>query len=300
MRAREGLLALMLLGCGAVCARGTGDVFRIVFFTDVHGRVEWGVPGALSNAAAAIVREKPDLVVGGGDYITDGFQSSAETVEPRWNVVTDFFDALPRPLELAIGNHDLVAANPEDGTAAAEDPRAIFREKTGVTNTYRSFDAGGHHFILLDPVEVTGDELQYRGWISDAQLSWLKEDLAQVEAGMPVIVVTHMPLATVFYQAEGGAAAAAPRHRVVVNSKEVLELFAGHKLALVLQGHLHVNEFVQSRGTKFLTGGAVCGQWWRGPWRGTEEGFVVVDLCGGGMTWRYVDYGWEASRPENE
>ena len=300
MRMREWLVALMLVGGAVSWAQDGEGVFRIVFFTDVHGRTEWGVPEALSNAAAAIAREKPDVVIGGGDYITDGFQSAAATVEPRWKVVTDFLDELPRPLELAIGNHDLVGANPEDGTPVAEDPRAIFREKTGIQNTYRSFDAGGYHFILLDPVDVTRDEIQYRGFIPPEQMTWLKEDLARTRMTMPVVLVTHMPVVTTFYQTTQGGTAAAPQNRVVVNSKDVLDLLAGHKLVLVLQGHLHVKEFTQSRDTTFLTGGAICGQWWRGPWQGTEEGFMVVELRGGAVQWRYVNYGWDARRPENE
>ena len=297
---RRWVVMLLLAACAAP-APGADGVFRIVFFTDVHGRTEWEVPAALSNAAAAIAREQPDLVIGGGDYITDGFEAAAEKVEPRWKVLQDFFGALPRPLELAIGNHDLVAANPEDGSAPAEDPRAIFREKTGIGQTYRSFDAGGYHFILLDAIEVTRDELQYRGFVSPEQMEWVKADLAEVDAATPVVLVTHMPLLTAYHQAMGGATVAAPRHRVVVNSKEVLDLFARHKLLLVLQGHSHVKEYIQtSRGVKFLTGGAVCGQWWRGPWQGTEEGFMVIELRGGDVWWRYVDIGWEARRPENE
>ena len=76
-----------------------------------------------------------------------------------------------------------------------------------------------------------------------------------------------------FFQATAGHEEAAPRNRVVVNNREVLDCFAKHRLRLVLQGHLHVNEMLRWRGTTFITGGAVCGQWWRGRWHGTDPRF---------------------------
>ena len=47
-----------------------GEAIRIVFFTDVHARVEWETPRALAMAAAAINAQRPELIVAGGDLIT--------------------------------------------------------------------------------------------------------------------------------------------------------------------------------------------------------------------------------------
>jgi hypothetical protein len=81
---------------------------------------------------------------------------------------------------------------------------------------------------------------------------------------------------------------------VVVNNVDVLKLFDEHNLTLVLQGHLHVSEFLRWKNTTFITGGAVCGGWWNGPYQGTEEGFNVVTLHSDHVEWEYVDYGWES------
>lgn len=282
----------------AAAPGGPAESLRIVFYTDIHGRLEWDTPEAMSLAARAMNDQKADLVLCGGDLITEGFQLSEAAVEPRWKA---YLEALHRQLQPAAhavpGNHDLVAAMPEDGGPALDDPRGPFRRHLGVERTYRSFDASGYHIVLLDALDITRDELKYRGWIGGEQLAWLKEDLAKVDPATPIVAMTHMPLLTSFYQATEGAQAAGPANRVVVNNREVLAAFEGHRLQLVLQGHLHVNELLRWRDTTFITGGAVCGKWWRGNWHGTEEGFGVLTLRPDRVDWQYVDYGWEARRP---
>jgi 3',5'-cyclic-AMP phosphodiesterase len=294
-------LALGLAGAHGETPAGTErDALRLVFFTDVHARTEWDTPKALQQAAAAINAQRPDIVIGGGDYITDGFQSSAETVEPRWDAYMAMHKAIEVPVHPVIGNHDLVAAILEDGTPPCDDPRAVFREKFGLERTYRSFDAGGYHLVLLDSIQVTSGSLKYVGMVWPEEIEWLKEDLRTVDPATPVVLVSHLPLMTGFYQATEGATARAPENRVVVNSRDVMALFEKRNLALVLQGHLHVYEVLKWRGTTFITGGAICGQWWRGAWHGTEEGFVVVTLKGSRVDCEYVDYGWSAERPAGQ
>lgn len=303
---RRRFLGAMALGGAAACLgvprrvwgatpEGSGRL-RIVFYTDVHARTEWDTPEALALAAAAINAHEPDLVIAGGDLITDGFQSAAETVAPRWDAYMAMHRAIGARVEAAIGNHDLVAARPADGSPAAADPRAVFLERLGLERTYRSFDFGGYHFILLDAIAVTGGEMEYEGQVGPEQMEWLRSDIAAA-AGMPTVVVTHVPLLTAFYQATAGATEPAPRNRIVVNSRDVLKLFDGANLVAVLQGHLHVNELLRWKGTTFITGGAVCGKWWRGAWHGTDAGFGVVTLEGRHVEWEYVEYGWQARRP---
>ena len=304
MKRFEAIVALMLVcspwpSMGQVISTNEPSL-RFVFMTDIHARTEWGTPQALEQAAAAINAENPDLVVAGGDLITDGFQSSAAAVEPRWDAYLIMHSLIRAPVQAAIGNHDLVAAIPEDATPAAVDPRGIFREKMDVEETYRSFDTNGYHFILLDSIRVIGGNLKYEGRIGPEQIEWLKGDLAAVGPQTPIVLVTHMPFLTTFFQDTEGAIANAPKNRVIVNGPEVLHLFKDRNLVLVLQGHIHINELMQTRGITFITGGAVCGKWWRGDWFGTKEGFGVVTLRGNHVDWEYKDYGWTSRRPAGE
>jgi Icc protein len=273
---------------------------RFVFFADVHARPEWDTPVALGQAAAAINAEKPALVIAGGDLITDGFQSSASNMESRWGVYMGMQTAIEASVHAVIGNHDLVGAIPEDGSEPAADPRSSFREKLGVESTYSSFDTNGYHFILLDSIRVTGGNLKYEGRIGTEELEWLKADLAAVDPQTPIVVATHLPFLTTFFQDTEGGLANAPKNRIVVNGPDALRLFRDRNLILVLQGHIHINELIRTRGITFITGGAVCGKWWRGDWQGTKEGFGVVTLRGNRVDWEYKDYGWVARRPANE
>jgi len=272
---------------------------RLIFFTDVHARTEWETPKAMARAARLINAQKADLVIAGGDLITDGFQSSAESVQPRWDAYMEMHRTIQPDVYPAIGNHDLVAAIPNDGTPAAQDPRKIFREKMNIEHTYYSFDAVGYHIVVLDTILVTGDDYQYQGMVRPEELEWLRHDLSRVPRGTPIIMVTHIPLLTAFYAATEGAMSVAPRNRVVINNHEVFGLMEDHNVILVLQGHLHAKELLIWGETTFVTGGAVCGKWWRGLWYGTEEGFNVITLTGNRVEWEYIDYGWEARRPDN-
>jgi len=278
-------------------AGAAGCSLRIAFFTDVHARAEGETARAMAMAAAAINGRRPELVIAGGDLISGGFQSAAKTVEPRWQAYLEMHRSLKGKVEPVIGNHDLVAAIPEDDSPPAADPKARFCEAFGLERTYRFFDAGSYRFFLLDSIVVTGGEEKYNGRVDDQQLRWLASELESTNRNTPIVVATHIPLLTAMYQATEGATEPALPNRVVVNNREVLELFKDHNLLLVLQGHAHVNEMIRWGETTFITGGAVCGKWWRGSYHGTREGYGLLTLWPDRVDWEYLTYGWKALQP---
>jgi 3',5'-cyclic AMP phosphodiesterase CpdA len=269
---------------------------RLVFYTDVHADAAARTSDALTMAADAINAQDADLVLCGGDLIAGGFDARSDEVAPRWDAYTTMARAIEAEHHAVIGNHDLVAARPKDGSAPAPDPRLDFKRHLGVSRTYGTFDALGYRFVLLDSLRISGAPQMYDGWVSSEQMDWIRQLLSRTPADQPIVVVVHMPLLTAFYAATEGATVGAPRNRVVINNTEVLGLFAEHNLILVLQGHLHVSEAVQWRGTTFLTGGAVCGNWWRGSYFDTAEGFNAITLRDDRVEWDYVGYVWTASR----
>ena len=272
-------------------------VLRIVFYTDVHAYTEWETPNALMAAADAINAHKADLVLGGGDYISDGFNATSAEVAPRWQAFMAMHGAIEAEHHTAIGNHDLVGVQPDDGSPPAVDPRSDFKRYLGLTRTYYSFDALGYQIMLIDSVRISGDEFEYHGWVSLEQREWIKEELSQFRPGKPIVLVLHIPLVTTYEAMVEGATSQVKPNRAVVNNTDVLALFEKHNLVLVLQGHRHVSELLRWRGTTFITGGAICGKWWWGPFLGTKEGFNVITLDRDRIDWEYLDYGWKARRP---
>jgi len=98
---------------------------------------------------------------------------------------------------------------------------------------------------MLDAIQVTRDKYKYQGIVQSRQLEWLKQDLSGLSKNTPIVIVTHIPLLTLFYSASKGATFSVPPHRVIVNNHEVLKILERYNVLLVLQGHSHVSEMIK-------------------------------------------------------
>lgn len=91
------------------------------------------------------------------------------------------------------GNHDINFRSP-----TAELANETFKRHFGPI--YYSFNHGNVHFVALNNVEYGGDDIKfdgsggYRGFISERQLHWLRQDLEQVSPDTLLVIATHIPL----------------------------------------------------------------------------------------------------------
>jgi len=286
---------LLKIGLGAMglplvrlsAASSGSQPLRFVFLTDVHSMLEREAPSKMNEIARRIADLDIDLVIGGGDFVDGGFTSTASAMEPKFAVLRSFLDRLGRPVEAVLGNHDLVGVKPADGSKPEADPARFFRETFGLSEVRRIFDRGGYRFVILDSVELLPGTNSYRGWIGAEQMAWLKMQIAATPDDVPFVLCSHIPFRSTFLQNKDGPVTALPPNLVVENANDVLALFAGRQLPLVLQGHLHVNESIRWNSRTFLTGGAVCGAWWKGDNWGTEAGFGVVEIDREKLAWDY-------------
>ncbi|MDQ2835604.1 MAG: metallophosphoesterase [Acidobacteriota bacterium] len=275
------------------------EPFTFLFYTDAHLQPELNGVIGTDMAFKKGRGIKADFAINGGDHVFDALGVPKQ----RALALFDLYDKTEQDLGLkfhhTIGNHDVCGVYPASGMAE-DDPlygKKLFEQRFG--KLYYTFDHKGVHFIVLDTIGITPDR-GYEGRIHVDQMRWLAEDLAAIPPAMPVIVSAHIPLVT-GYMAYLPEMPVPPKHHnlSVANANEVLDLFAGHNVIGVLQGHTHVNEQVVWKGVPYVTSGAVCGNWWKGTHLGTPEGFTVVTVADGKMTTRYETYGFKSVMPEN-
>ncbi|WP_244816186.1 metallophosphoesterase [Caballeronia sp. Lep1P3] len=97
----------------------------------------------------------------------------------------------------------------------------------GGTRHWYSFDEGGVHFIgLTNVIDLKGGGL---GYLGDAQLAWLKQDLHSRTSSTPIVVFAHIPLWALYPQWGWGTD----------DSAQALALLKRFGSVTVLNGHVH-------------------------------------------------------------
>ncbi len=293
----------------ATRSAATPGSLKLVFFTDTHTEPELRAAEGTALALAKIKSLKPDLCIQGGDHCFD----LAAVPRDRSLMLLDLYGKTEHaldgiPIHHVIGNHDVFGRDPGSNVPTS-DPlygKKAF-EQLFNTRTYRSFDQAGYHFILLDSIQITSQR-DFDAMVDPAQIAWLAQDLAATPAGTPIVVASHVPIVSAApqYTPSDDRAAKAAAYQAITglhgfllgNAREVTQLFEGHNVIAVLQGHTHINETVLWRNTPYITSGAVSGNWWKGSRWGTPEGFTVLELAAGAAHWRYETYGWKSPAPE--
>jgi 3',5'-cyclic-AMP phosphodiesterase len=291
-------VAPSLLSASAPSTR-VQEPFTFLFVTDAHLQPELNGVVGTDMAFKKARTVKADFAINGGDHVFDALAVPKERALTLFDLYEKTEQDLGVKVYHTVGNHDVLGIYPASGIAQ-DDPlygKKLFEQRFG--KLYYSFEHKGHHFIVLDSIGITPDRA-YEGRIDAAQLQWLAADLAALAPGTPVIVSVHIPLVTAFGAYTPEQTVAPTHHSLsVANANQVLDLFAGHNVLGVLQGHTHVNETVVWKGVPYITSGAVCGNWWHGARLGTPEGFTVVTVANNKLTTRYEPSGFQSVAPQN-
>ena len=170
------------------------------------------------------------------------------------------------PFFSAIGNHDYFKVNNSD-----TDPRSMSDYEKYWGPTWFSFNKGDVHFIAINNVKYSsGTEYDGNGYIDEAQLNWLKKDLAQVSKSKLIIVGYHIPMT---YRSSN------------TTRDEMLNLLSSYPYRMLMAGHTHyMRHNVTSTPIKIeeRIHAAVCGAfWWTTINRdGTPNGFSTYEIKG--------------------
>lgn len=268
--------------------------FRFVFMTDIHIENQTDAIEGFNKAIDECNKLNPDFVVTGGDLVMDVLNQNYNKADSLYNLYINLTNRIKSPLYNCMGNHEIWAwANKNKDTLHTEYGKAMYEKR--LKPAYYSIDLNGWHFIFLSSIQRDFNGV-YVGGIDNKQIEWLKKDLSTIAIKTPIAIITHIPLMTLQAEYFNGSLASNTKGDVIVNSKEVLNLFKNYNLKLVMQGHLHYYEKLEIEGKTFITGGAVSASWWNGPYSQTQEGFVLLDIDGESINAKYFDYGWNPSK----
>jgi len=295
---------VLLVSCAAPRGDKEKEVehFTFAFLTDIHLKPELGAIEGFQMAIDSVNALHPDFVITGGDLIDDALYASHSRADSLYQLYKTMSEGFHMPVHNAMGNHEHYGYNTDPPVDPGDPDFGDRMYERMIGSRYYSFDHKGWHFMILEGTQKgDGTWGNYYGGIDPEQLAWIKEDLSKVDPATPIVLVTHIPLVSIRPQIMNGPLYAENQSALITNQKEVLAPFRYMNLKLVLQGHLHFLEDLDLMGqTRFITGGAVCGQWWQTPDDAPlQEGFLMIEVNGDDFTSKYVDYGWETGISSN-
>jgi predicted MPP superfamily phosphohydrolase len=306
-----------LAGAGAIVATGLNGLlaqtpppakasaFRFAFLTDLHlmkeaaYRSEAGIALCLDEVEK--LSPRPEFILVGGDLVNRAREMTIHEAEQKYDQFLSIWNShTSLPARWTFGNHDLVGtSNPSVSPADPHYAKGLFKERFQLPHLFYSFDWKGWHFVVLDDIALRPDH-SYIGRLFEDEIAFLKADL-DTHRAMPTIVCTHiptmsdLPLGLYLAHAAANHQYPTPANLVCTNADRLFDDFPGHNIRAVLSGHLHHLEKFEAKGVRFVTSGAVCGNYWKGSVLGCPEGFGVVDLgADGSVAFDYRTYGWKA------
>jgi 3',5'-cyclic AMP phosphodiesterase CpdA len=260
--------------------------FTFAFFTDVHVEPEMDAPQGTALAMELMNASDAEFAICGGDHVFDALKAHKERILEQYELYAQAQRTLRLPVYHVLGNHDVAGLETGMSSHDVIFGKALF-EKTFNTRTYYSFQHKDVNFIVLDSIMVKG-----RDWypaIEINQATWL-ERVLQATVNMPSIVISHVPMATSMANYAPGSNNKV--YEPVLNSDVIIPMLEHYNVISLLQGHTHIVESVHRHGIQYMTGGAVCGNWWKGMQFGDREGVTMVTVDNGTVTSKYVPTGF--------
>lgn len=190
-----------------------------------------------------------------GDNVHEGYSEYE-------NRMFKLLNGTSMPVFSAVGNHDYFVQNRDSSV-----PRSCDAYEKVFGPTYYSFNKGNVHFIALNNVSYS-DGSNYKGAFSDAQISWMKQDLSNVSKNCMIVVYYHIPIRD---------------DQDFANRDAMLNLLSEFPNKILMCGHTHymrnyvtkspiqVEERIQA---------AACGAFWHSTINGdgTPNGYSVYEI----------------------
>lgn len=272
------LMAASAVGAPAMAAPPRSKpVLTLAHITDVHLSADDSVKARFRQCLEAVKQHRPDFFLNGGDSIMDASYKDVvrEKVTAQWTAWDDCMSTIKGyEVHSCLGNHDMWWAAPSKEDDMYGKNYAVKRLK--IPARYYSFTRNGWHFIILDGnnEKISLDEEQYQ---------WLEQDLAQLPAGTPTLLMSHFPVFGATPILVGG------NHS---DNKKLKDLFYRHrdKVKVMLAGHNHLYDKILYNGVWYCCNGAMSGFWWgKGDKESTGPGYYLETPPGFAILKLYKD-----------
>jgi len=275
--------------------------FRFAFISDIHVK-----PGAIPEAgmAKAIkhvqnLNPKADFIINGGDCIMDGLEAKKESVQKQWDLYHSIMDANNKlTVYPCIGNHDIYGWFQK--TPDTTDPlygKNWAMKELKMPERYYHFKKENWNFIVLDSVQ-NNPAGGYIGKIDESQFTWLSSTLAEIPSSEYICIVSHIPILSIcsglfFNKTEANGDLMIKRNLMHSDFLTLKTLFNKYSnIKTCLSGHVHLQDEVHYHGINYYCNGAICGDWWSGPFQEFDPAFAVFDFYEDGSSKReIVNYG---------
>ncbi len=223
---------------------------KILMYSDVHyapgsrdSRKLTAYALPLIDRLKEIEKEKTyDLVVNLGDLVEDFGDHERDLKNVRF--IYDYVKTFKAKHVSLLGNHDIKCLF----------TRQEMLEYCGNDKASYSFDCCGYHFVVLGTFIYEGDKVVRTQYVSDDDLVWLKNDLADNK--LPVIVLTHYGL---FPEDMTGSYwfASNPIKAYMMKYDEVRDVLKNHHVLACFNGHQHWTRVNEVEGLPFYTCGSL-------------------------------------------
>ena len=273
-------------------------VARFAHISDMH--IEEAGPSRehFSRAVRNISLLDPpvEFVVNAGDCVMDVLFSNKDEALAQWDRFLSVLPPdFPLPVYHAIGNHDVWGWGlPADEQAVVQsDPlygKGMILQKLGLSSRYYSFVHEGWRFFVLDSIHLADQVFDhpYTGKLDDEQFDWLTGELEATDPAMHVCIISHVPIfgaCGLLDSSEASGNWILPGPWQHIDARRIINLLWQHpNVKLCMSGHTHQLEDLRHHGIKYISDGAISGNWWKGAYYDFAPGYMLVNLYDDGSS----------------
>jgi Icc protein len=284
-----GILGLST-GIGSIVSARSNSVstqkktsLRIAHITDIHIKNKKAPIEHFKHVLSDINSSSVDFIINTGDSVFNMNKENESVITEHWNAWHECIAFNKLPMYSCIGNHDVWT----------EGNGKIFTiNQLNLPNRFYSFHRNGWKFIMLDSIQQNKHGYE----LDDEQWSWLSEELNACEKDEHVVICSHVPimsLASLMYAANkkgfrGLKNLGNDMHTDAMKIKDHFRTCPNIKLAL--SGHVHYVDAVDYLGVKYVCGGAVCGNWWKGVLDDFPPAYGIIELFDDGTVENKIIY----------